>query len=177
MTKQSKKPSAADRPVLGSTERSASERSELARSGEDPNTGRAATGVGPGANETLERPHHRTFTAEYKLRILAEADALAGQPGAIGALLRREGLYSSHLGKWRNSRRSGGLAGLAPKPRGPAPQQATVDRNRLARLERENARLQHRLKQAEIIIEFQKKLHDLLGIPLSSPPDHDENLR
>jgi transposase-like protein len=172
MTKQSKT-ATKDRPVLGSTERSPGERSETGRSGGDPNTGRAAEEVAARSNETLERPRRRTFTADYKRRILAEADAVAGEPGAIGALLRREGLYASHLGKWRSDRKRGGLAGLNAKRRGPAPQKATADRNRLARLERENARLQHRLKQAEIIIEFQKKLHDLLGIPLSSPPESE----
>ena len=86
-------------------------------------------------------------------------------------------LYSSHLTKWRSDRASGGVAALGPKRRGPAPQKATADRKLVAKLERENARLQHRLKQAEIIIEFQKKLNDLLGIPVGSPPEIDENSR
>ena len=174
MTKQLKTVTT-DRPGLGSPERSPDERSETGRSGGDPSPGRAAVGVVAGSNETLQRPRRRTFTIDYKQRILAEADAGAGEPGAIGALLRREGLYSSHLGKWRSDRKRGGLAGLNAKRRGPAPRKGTADRNRLAQLERENARLQHRLKQAEIIIEFQKKLHDLLGIPLSSPPGSEES--
>ena len=175
MTKQSKNGSK-DRPVLATTERSPGERSETGRSAVGANTGRVAEGDAA-PNETLERPQRRSFTAEYKQRILDEADALAGQPGAIGALLRREGLYSSHLGKWRSNRARGGVAALGPKRRGPVPQKATTDRNLVAKLERENARLQHRLKQAEIIIEFQKKLNDLLGIQVGSPPDLDENSR
>lgn len=175
MTKQSKNGSE-DRPVLASTERSPGERSETGRSGVDANTGRVAE-EGAQSNETLERPRRRSFTADYKDRILREADAAAGHPGAIGALLRCEGLYSSHLTKWRSDRASGGVAALGPKRRGPAPQKATADRKLVAKLERENARLQHRLKQAEIIIEFQKKLNDLLGIPVGSPPELDDNSR
>lgn len=176
MTKQSKNGSE-DRPVLASTERSPGERSESGRSAVDANTGRVAEGDVAQLNETLERPRRRSFTADYKARILREADAAAGNPGAIGALLRREGLYSSHLTKWRSDRASGGVAALGPKRRGPAPQKATADRKLVAKLKRENARLQHRLKQAEIIIEFQKKLNDLLGIPVGSPPEIDENSR
>lgn len=176
MTMQSKNGSE-DRPLLASTERSPGKRSETGRSGVDANNGRAGEGDVAQSNETLERPRRRSFTADYKQRILNEADAAEGRPGAIGALLRREGLYSSHLAKWRSDRANGGVKGLGPKRRGPAPQQATADRKLVAKLERENARLQHRLKQAEIIIEFQKKLNDLLGIPVSSPPDLDDNSR
>ena len=176
MTKQSKNGSE-ERPVLASTERSPDERSETGRSGVEANTGRAGEGGAAQSNETLERPRRRAFTADYKQRILSEADAAAGQPGAIGALLRREGLYSSHLANWRSDRTSGGVTALAPRRRGPAPQRATADRKLVAKLERENARLQHRLRQAEIIIEFQKKLNDLLGIPVGSSPELDENSR
>ena len=176
MTKKSKNASE-DRPVLASTERSPGERSETGRSAVDANTGRGAAGHAADANETLERPRRRVFTAEYKARILREADALAGEPGAIGDLLRREGLYSSHLGKWRSIRAKGGEQALDPKRRGPAPARAADDRKQVAKLERENARLQHRLRQAEIIIEFQKQLNDLLGIPIGSPPGLDENSR
>jgi transposase len=176
MTKQSKN-SSEGRPVLASTERRPGERSETRRSGVDADTGRAAEGDAAKSNETLERPRRRSFTADYKQRILSEADAAAGHAGGIGALLRREGLYSSHLAAWRRERANGGLTALGPKRRGPAPQRATADRKLVAKLERENARLQHRLKQAEIIIEFQKKLNDLLGIPVGSPPELDENSR
>lgn len=176
MIKQSKN-RAEDRPVLGSTERSPGERSEAGRSGVDPNAGRVAGVDKAQGNETLERPRRRSFTADYKARILSEADAAAGQPGAIGALLRREGLYSSHLTKWRSDRANGGVAALGPKRRGPVAQKATANRQLVAKLERENARLKHRLKQAETIIEFQKKLNDLLGIPVGSPPEIDEDSR
>jgi transposase len=174
MTKQSNT-AAMDRPGSGSAERSPVERSEAGRSGVDPDPGRRAEGGA--SNETLERPRRRSFTAEYKQRILREADAAAGVPGAIGALLRREGLYSSHLGKWREERAAGQLAGLSPKRRGPARQGRGEDKKRLAQLERENERLRHRLRQAETIIEFQKKLHELLGTTPESPPGHDENSR
>jgi transposase-like protein len=176
MSKQSKT-AATDRPELGSTERSPVERSETGRSGGNPNSGPRAEGDAAQSNETLERPRRRSFTAEYKQRILIEVDAAAGVPGGIGAVLRREGLYSSHLGKWRAERASGGLAGLSPKRRGPAPHGNKAERKRMAQLERENERLRHRLKQAETIIEFQKKLHELLGTPLGSPPELEENSR
>jgi transposase-like protein len=121
----------------------------------------------------LERPKRRTFTAEYKLRVLQQADA-ATAPGAIGALLRQEGLYSSLLTAWRRERVAGALAGLTPKQRGPQARKVSAEAKRIQQLERENTNLRHRLKQAETIIEFQKKLHDVLGIPLSSPPASDE---
>jgi len=125
-------------------------------------------------NETLERPRRRTFTADYKLQILQEADA-ATAPGAIGALLRREGLYSSLLAAWRHERAAGAMAGLTPKKRGPQARKVSAEARRIQQLERDVERLRHRLKQAETIIEFQKKLNDLLGIPLSTPPGSDED--
>jgi len=131
------------RPMLGSPERNADERSESAvRSGE-PNIGRVDTGE-VHANETLERPRRRTFTAEYKAQIL---DAVAAcEPGAIGTLLRREGLYSSHLTAWRRERAVGGLAGLSPKRRGRAPREDAAARKQIEKLERTVASLEHRLQ-------------------------------
>jgi transposase len=166
------KTAAGDRPLLGSPERSPGERSESGRSGGDSNNGRAAAKDAATEAETLERPKRRTFTADYKLRVLQEADA-ATEVGAIGALLRREGLYSSHLATWRRERVDGALAGLTPKKRGPRARRVSPEAKRIHDLEHQNERLRHRLKQAETIIEFQKKLHDLLGIPLSSPPGSD----
>jgi transposase len=115
-----------------------------------------------------EKPVRRRFTAEYKLRVLREADA-SREPGQLGALLRREGLYSSHLSTWRQQRDEGTLAGLTPKRRG---RKAKVDAPWVAeneRLKRENQRLAERLRQAETIIEFQKKLSDVLEISLPPP--------
>jgi transposase-like protein len=116
------------------------------------------------------RPARRRFTAEYKLRILREVDRARGA-GEIGAILRREGLYSSHLTTWRRERDRTARAGLTARKRGP---KASVTDPRVRQLERENARLQRKLRQAEIIIHYQKKVSELLGIPLNSP-DSDEN--
>jgi transposase-like protein len=117
-----------------------------------------------------EKPERRRFTAEYKLRILREADR-STQPGQLGALLRREGLYSSHLTAWRQQRDKGTLAGLTPQRRG---RKANPDAPLIAeneRLKRETQRLAAKLRQAETIIEVQKKLSEILGIPLP-PPDN-----
>src|SRR5438094_7798596 len=110
----------------------------------------APAGAGP---EVVAKPVRRRFTAAYKLRILKTADQCG--PGEVGALLRREGLYASHLTTWRQQRDAGQLAGLTPKPRGPKPDPQADEQ---ARLRRENERLQTRLQQAEAIIEAQKKL-------------------
>ena len=117
-------------------------------------------------SEVIARPVRRRFTAEYKLRILQEADRCA--PGELGALLRREGLYSSNLSKWRRQRQAGQLAGLKPKKHG-----RTVDARarEVARLERENARLQAQLERAELIMEAQKKLLVLLNQEIPEVPE------
>jgi transposase-like protein len=115
----------------------------------------------------LEKPERRRFTAEYKLRILHEADRCTAS-GQLGALLRREGLYSSLLSTWRRQRDEGTLAGLTPKRRG---RKANPDAPLIAenqRLTRETQRLAAKLRQAETIIDIQKKLSEMLGIPL--PP-------
>ena len=119
-----------------------------------------------------EKPVRRRFTAEYKLRILHEADRSTA-PGELGALLRREGLYSSLLSTWRRQRDEGTLAGLTPKRRG---RKANPDAPLIAeneRLKRETQRLAAKLRQAETIIEVQKKLSEILGIP-PPPPDSNE---
>lgn len=119
--------------------------------------------------EVVAKAERRHFTAGYKLRVLAEADACI-KPGQIGALLRREGLYRSHLDKWRKQRREGTLQALSPQKRGPKrdPQAAEI-----ARLRRENERLQERLRRAENIIEVQKKVAALLGAPLDASPSDE----
>ena len=106
--------------------------------------------------EVLERPVRRRFTVEYKLRILAEADACS-EPGMLGELLRREGLYSSHLSTWRRLRDEGVLAGLTPKRRGRKAKQKNPLADEVTRLSRENDRLKDQLRQAELIIDVQKK--------------------
>ena len=120
--------------------------------------------------EVTDRAKRRRFTAEYKLRILRQADTCRGD-GDLGALLRREGLYSSHLTTWRRQRDEIAVAGLKARKRGPKP--VVVD-PRVKRLEREITRLQRRLEEAEMVIDFQKKLSQILGISLKSP-DSDGN--
>lgn len=138
---------------------------------------RRATGVSPAVARPPvpdpgvdERPKRRRFTAEYKLRILRDADRC--KPGELGALLRREGLYSSHLTAWRQQRDRIAQAGLAARRRGP--KASTVVDPRVKQLERENAKLQRRLARAELMLEIQKKASEMLGIPLRRLDD-DEN--
>ena len=114
--------------------------------------------------EVPAKARRRTFTAKYKLETLAEADACTA-PGELGRLLRRKGLYSSHLSKWRKQREAGVLAGLTPKKRGRKPRPVDPQARRVAELERENARLRDKLEKAETIIDVQKKLSQLLGSP------------
>lgn len=103
----------------------------------------------------------RRFSASYKARILAEADAC--ESGELGALLRREGLYYTSIQKWRKLRAEGMLEGLTPRKRGPVPDPDRALKQRNAQLEKENQRLQKRLADAELIIEVQKKLSLLLN--------------
>jgi transposase len=116
--------------------------------------------------EVLPRAERRQYTGQYKLRILEEVDRCT-ERGQIGALLRREGLYSSHLFKWRQQRAEGQLQALSPQKRGRKAQE--VGAEELVRLERENERLRARLEQAELIIDVQKKLSRLLGLPVENP--------
>ncbi len=118
--------------------------------------------------EVVAKPARRRFTAEYKRRILQEADRCR-EPGDVAALLRREGLYSSHLAAWRAARRRGELAALAPKARGPKPTRSDPRDRKITELERENRRLQARAERAEALVELQKKVSDLLGVPLPEP--------
>jgi transposase len=122
--------------------------------------------------EVVERPHRRQFTAAYKLQILQEADGCHA-PGQLGAVLRREGLYSSHLRDWRRQRTQGTLNALAPRRRGrPATPTLEVE---LARLRHENDRLRRQLAAAEAIVEIQKKVSALLG--LTQPTDDSDGRR
>ncbi len=120
--------------------------------------------------EVTERAKRRRFTTEYKLRILREADACKGD-GDVGALLRREGLYSSQLAAWRRQREETAKAGLKARKRGPKPK---TEDPRVAKMEREIVQLRRRLEEAEAIIDVQKKLSKLLGISLN-PPENDGN--
>jgi transposase len=157
-----------DLTTEGDPERRGDERSEAARSGGSSSverrTGPPVPDVRPDPEVTAHRPRRR-FTSQYKLDVLRKADACT-QPGQLGALLRKEGLYSSHLVTWRRQR----VVGLTPKKRG---RPSTAD-PRVKQLEREKAgleaekrRLERRLHQAETIIAFQKKVAELLGIPLN----------
>lgn len=121
--------------------------------------------------EVVPKAKRRQFTAEYKLRIVREADACT-EPGQIGSLLRREGLYSSYLSTWRRQREEGPLQALSSKKRGRKGQDPSAEE--LAQLQRENERLRARLEQAEIIIDVQKKLSKLLGLTMDKT-ESDEN--
>ncbi len=161
----------------GAPERSGGERSETQRSGGAPGTAPAGAGlaaVSPPNPEVSEKPVRRQFTAKYKLRILEDADACRDQPGGIGRLLRREGLHSSHLSNWRQLRKQGSLHGLTPKKRGRKGKRNDPTTRKVAKLEKENRRLKKKLEQAELIIDIQKKVAALLGIPLKTP-ESDEN--
>jgi transposase-like protein len=115
--------------------------------------------------EVVAKAQRRRFTAEYKRRILREAEACR-RPGEVSALLRREGLYSSHLAAWRAARQRGELAALGAKRRGPKPARPDPRQKQIAELERDNRRWQARAERAEALVEVQKKLAELLGLEL-----------
>jgi len=152
--------------VLAGAERREAERSEADRSAAPAKTvaDRAAPIPAPHA-EVVADAKRRAFTLEYKMRLLSEADAAKATPGGVGALLRREGLYSSHLATWRREREAGMRQALAPKTRGPKPQH-DPQQEELRQLRRENQQLTAALRKAELIIEVQKKVGTLLGWPL-----------
>jgi len=114
--------------------------------------------------EVVAKPRRRTYTAEYKRRILKEADACTA-PGAIGALLRREGLYSSLLVAWRRARGRGELAALTPKKRGRTPAPIDARDRKITELERQLAAMTGRAERAEALVDAQKNLAALLGRP------------
>ncbi len=114
--------------------------------------------------QVAAKPRRRTYTAEYKRRILKEVDACS-TPGAIGAVLRREGLYSSHLVEWRRARGRGELAALSAKKRGRKPRTVDPRERKIAELERQLAQMTARAERAEALVEVQKNLAALLGRP------------
>jgi len=149
--------------VSPGAERSEAERSDAERS------------VAPGETKTMPDPEvvarakRRQYSAEYKKRILAEADS-AKEPGAIGAMLRREGLYSSHLTHWRQQRD----LGLSPHRRGPKPKHDPLSEE-VRKLKQHNDQLTQRLARAELIIDVQKKVSLLLGIPMAAVDSDGSN--
>jgi len=151
----------------------APERGEPERSGGEPNGGAnnpAADSPAP-EPEVLAKPQRRRFTAAYKARIVEEAQRCT-ESGQIGALLRREGLYSSALTQWRRQYQSGALGALKDDRRGRKRTRDARDQE-LERLQRDNERLNKKLRQAELIIEIQKKVAAMLGNPIETPP-HNE---
>lgn len=118
--------------------------------------------------EVVTKAKRRTFTAKYKREIISEAADCkkSGEPGKLGQLLRREGLYSSHLSGWRLKLEQRGLAGLAPKKRGPKVTTPTPTEIENRRLRGENALLAARAERAEMLVEIQKKLSTLLGLEM-----------
>ena len=126
--------------------------------------------IAPPDPEVVTKPTRRRFTAEDKLRILKLADACTAV-GSLGALLRSEGLYASNLTTWRRQRTEGVLLALAPLKRGRKASARHPLRAENETLRKENARLSTRLKQAELIIDVQKKVSQILGLPLETPEE------
>jgi transposase-like protein len=146
------------------------ERSEPERAGGFSSAGRTLHPPNP---EVPEQPQRRKFTADYKRRILAEIDSATGQ-GQVGAILRREGLYSSHITTWRKAREMAERIALEPKKRGPKSKPKDPVQIENTKLRRENAKLQTKLRKAELMIEIQKKVHEMLGIELPPEPTDEE---
>jgi len=134
------------------------------RSDEVPNAGTRPSLGGPDP-EVLAKPKRRRFTAEYRLRILEQADRCTGA-GEVGQLLRREGLYSSHLANWRKARREGALRGLRSKKRGAKPKASNPLEPKVRELEAKVARLEKDLHKAQTILDVQEKVAGLLGFSL-----------
>jgi transposase-like protein len=149
-------------------QRSGGERSEPER-GE----GRSDAATVSPDPEVPAKARRRRFTAAEKLRILREADRCTGH-GELGALLRREGLYSSHLSQWRQQRTRGELKALAPRKRGPGPK-ISPEQKRIAELERKVKRLEHELEVSHTIIDVQKKVAALLGNSIETPESRSNN--
>jgi hypothetical protein len=123
--------------------------------------------------EVLAKPLRRNFSLDKKLQVLREADRCKA-PGQLGALLRREGLYGSTLSRWRLARERGELSGAGARKRGPRGQVKDARDERIRELERENRRLRARAERAEALIEVQKKVSEILGIPLPQSGEETE---
>lgn len=159
---------------LAVAERGEGERSEPQRSGATAKAGANPVLTSRPDSEVVVKPKRRTFTVEYKQRILMEAEAAAATRGGLGALLRREGLYSSLLAYWRRERADGILEALTPRKRGPKSQRNPMEEEN-QKLRRQNARLTEDLRKAHLIIDVQKKVAALLGNPIPEPdPDPEE---
>ena len=151
--------------AVPAAERSEAERSETERSAAVGTAGADPTAIVRPDPEVVAKAKRRKFTAKYKQQILAKADAAASESGAIGALLRREGLYSSHLVTWRREREAGIQQGLEPQKRGPKSKRNPVAEEN-QKLQRENERLTEQLRKAELIIDVQKNYRARLAARL-----------
>ena len=156
------------------TERSGGEPGEPKRSGVAAQAGGDPVLASRPNPEVVAKPKRRTYTAEYKLGILQEAEAAAATRGGIGSLLRREGLYSSLLATWRRERANGILEALTPQRRGPKSKRHPMDEEN-QKLRRQNARLTEDLRKAHIIIDVQKKVAALLGHPIPEQEPEEES--
>src|SRR6266480_4606424 len=154
---------------LAAAERSGGERSEPQRSAAAAKAGADSGAASRPDPEVVAKAKRRTYTAEYKQRILLEAESAAATRGGLGALLRREGLYSSLLTYWRRERAQGVLEALTPQKRGPKSKRNPLEEEN-QKLRRQNARLSEDLRKAHIIIDVQKKVAALLGNPI---PEQD----
>ena len=167
--------SSASPTVLPAAERREVERSEADRSSAAGKTVAPQPPATPRPDpEVVADARRRSFTGEYKQRILAEADSATALPGGVGALLRREGLYSSHLTTWRRERQAGILKGLTPNKRGPKPKRNPQEEE-MQKLRRENQRLTEELRKAAIVIDVQKKVGALLGWPLPKADPEEQS--
>jgi transposase len=155
-------------------ERSGGERSEPQRSAATAEADAAAASASRPDPEVVTKPKRRTYTAEYKQRILEEAEVAAATRGGLGALLRREGLYSSLLTYWRRERAQGIREALTPQKRGPKSKRDPLEEEN-QKLRRQNTRLTEDLRKAHIIIDVQKKVAALLGNPLPEPDPEEKS--
>ena len=155
-------------------ERSEGEPCEPKRSGATAEAGAASGSSSRPDSEVMVKAKRRTFSTEYKIRILEQADAASALPGGIGALLRREGLYSSHLVTWRRERQAGILEALKPRKRGPRSERNPMEEE-VQKLRRQLGQLTEKFRKAEIIIDVQKKVAALLGNSIPDPDPEEKS--